>query len=87
MLASGKHSQHARCVSGIGGLAEKLAINLATNDNHSVGSEHDIMRTLTGNRERLLAPQAFGTCPRGLSRQWVFGDMRGLHFECDPSVA
>ena len=83
MLVSGKQAQHARGVRGIGGLAEKLAID----NNHGVGSEHAIMRTLTRNRERLLARQAFGTILCGFSRQRVFRDMRGLHFESDACVA
>jgi hypothetical protein len=87
MHASGKQAQHARGVCGIGGLAEKLVIILATNDNHGVGSEHAIMRTLTCNRERLLARQAFGTILCGFSGQRVFRDMRGLHFESDACVA
>jgi hypothetical protein len=85
MLASGKQPQHARCVRCIGGLAEKFAID----DNHGVRAEHDIViiRTLTGDGERLLARQAFGAGFRGFSGLRVFGDMRGLHFECDSCVA
>jgi len=87
MLAPRKHAQHARGVSGIGGLAEKLAIMLPTNYNHGVGSEHAIMRTLTRDRENLLARQAFGTGFRGFSGQRIFRDMRGLHLEWDSGVA
>jgi hypothetical protein len=83
MLASGKQAQHARCVGGIGGLAEKMTID----DNYGVGSEHAIMRMLTCNRERLLACQAFGTVLCGFSGQLIFRDMRGLHFESDACVA
>jgi hypothetical protein len=87
MLASGKQVQHARGVCSVGGLAEKLVIILATNDNHGVGSEHTIMRTLTCNCERLLACQAFGTILCGFSGQRIFLDVRGLHFESDACVA
>ena len=87
MLASGKQAQHARGVRGIGGLAEKLAIILATNDNDGVGSKHAVMRTLTCNRDRLLARQAFGTILCGFSGQRVFRNVRGLHFENNPCVA
>jgi len=83
MLASGKHAQHARGVSGIGWLAEKLAID----DNYGVGSEHDIVWTLTCNRERLLASQTFGAVFRGFSGQRIFRDVRRLHLECDSGVA
>jgi hypothetical protein len=83
MLAAGNQAQHARGVRGIGGLAEKLAID----DNHGVGAEHDIVRTLTCNRERLLVRQAFGTVFRSLSGQRIFRDVRGLHLECDSGVA
>jgi len=46
MLASRKQAQHARGVGGIGGLAEKLAID----DNYGVGAEHAIMRMLARYR-------------------------------------
>jgi hypothetical protein len=83
MLASGKQPQHARGVRGIGGLAEELA----TDSNHGIGSEHDIMRTLTCDRERLLTRQAFGAVFRTFSWPRVFRNVRGLHFESDLCVA
>jgi hypothetical protein len=81
--ASRKHAQHARSVRGIGGLAEKLAID----DNYGVGSEHNVVRTLMCNRKRLLTRQAFGTGFRSLSGQRIFRDVRGLHLECDSGAA
>src|ERR1019366_525530 len=82
MLASGEQAQHARGVSGIGGLAEKLAVD----DNHGVGAEHEIMRTLTCNRKRLLPRQALGTVPGAFSGQRLFRNVRRLHLESDASV-
>jgi hypothetical protein len=79
MLAPGKHAQHSPGVRGIGGLAEKLAID----DNHGVGAKHYIVRTLTRNRKRLLARKAFGAVFRGFSGQRIFRDVRGLHLEWD----
>ena len=83
MLSSGKHAQHARSVSGIGGLAEKLAFDY----NHGVGSEDAIMRALNCNRKRLLTRLAFGTVFRSFSGQRIFRDVRRLHLECDSGVA
>ena len=54
--------------------------------NHGVGSENAIMRTLSRNRQRLLARQTFGTILCGFSGQLIFRDMRGLHFESDACV-
>ncbi len=65
------------------GLAEKLAVD----DDYGVGSEHDILRTLTCNCQRLLARQPFGTIFRGFSGQRVFWNIGGLHFESDSGVA
>src|ERR1700676_5357203 len=86
MLATGKQAQHARGVSSIGGLAEKLAI-MPTNDNYGVGSKHVIMRTLPCDRERLRGRQPFGAVLRGFSGQRIFRDVRGLHLECDSGTA
>ena len=83
MLAAGKQAQHARGIGDIGWLAKKLAIN----DNYCVGSEHAIVRTLTRNRQRLLARQAFSSVFRGFSKQRIFRDVRGLHLECNSCVA
>jgi len=85
VLASGKQPQHARCVRCIYRLAEKSPID----GNHGVRAEHDIViiRTLTGNGERLLARQAFGAGFRGFSGLRLFGYMRGLYCEGDSSAA
>jgi len=54
---------------------------VSIDDNHGVGSEHEVMRTLTCNRERLLARQAFGAVFRGFSAQRIFRDVCGLRLE------
>jgi hypothetical protein len=71
--------QHARGIGSVGGLTEKLAIN----DNYSVGSEHDIVWTLSRDGQRFLARQPLGTFFGAFSGQLVFSYVSWLHFECD----
>jgi hypothetical protein len=54
---------------------------LAIDDYHGVGSEDEIVRTLTRYRERLVTRQTFGTVLRGFSGQRVFWNICGLHLE------
>ncbi len=87
MHALRKQAQHARGVRGIGGLAEKLAID----DHHGIGAKHEVVgtqvRTLTGNRQRLLAGQALGAILRVLSGERVFGNIGRLNLKRNPRVA
>jgi hypothetical protein len=83
MLAPGKQAQHARRIGGIGRLTKNQAIDY----DHGIGSEDDILRTLSRNRQRLLTSQSLSAFLGALSQLRVFRYVRRLHLECDPGVA
>ena len=67
--------------------SDGLAENLAVDDDDGVGAKHDILRTLSRDRQRLLARQSLGAVFCRFSRQRIFGNVRRLDFESDAGVA
>jgi hypothetical protein len=79
MGASGKQAQHANRIGCVDWLVENLVVDY----DYCIGSEHWIVRMLSGDGLSFLAREAFCAVLCILAWKRIFEDVRGMNFEGD----